>query len=285
MSGVRPFPRQRRHTLRFLEFARGFSPVFLDTEVDLTAVRDHRTAAAEAGRHYSWVSYLLHTTGRVLAAHPEANAALHGRLRPRLAHYDSVDAKLALDKRLDGRRVVLSALLPDVQSATLAQIQAQVDHYRDGDPHTMPEFAGTRALQRLPWPLGAAAFAAGTGPLRHRRRRMGTVAISSLGHRAVDGFHSVGGTTVTLGAGRVADRPVVRDGRLAVAPVMRLSLAFDHRVIDGAEAADVLTELRDGLQEFAEQPDAGPDSARPDSARVESTGQPTGRQEPAGRRA
>ncbi|MDW6056962.1 2-oxo acid dehydrogenase subunit E2 [Streptomyces sp. FXJ1.4098] len=35
-----------------------------------------------------------------------------------------------------------------------------------------------------------------------------------------------------------------------IAKVMRLSLAFDHRVIDGAEAADVLTDIKDGLETF-----------------------------------
>jgi pyruvate/2-oxoglutarate dehydrogenase complex dihydrolipoamide acyltransferase (E2) component len=34
---------------------------------------------------------------------------------------------------------------------------------------------------------------------------------------------------------------------------MRLSLAFDHRVIDGAEAAGVLADLEDGLEGFAEE--------------------------------
>jgi pyruvate/2-oxoglutarate dehydrogenase complex dihydrolipoamide acyltransferase (E2) component len=251
VTRIVPLPRERRHTLRFLEYARGFSPVFLDTEVDMTTVRAHRAAARERGERYSWTTYLLHTAGRVLAGHPEANAALRGRMRPRLARYDSVDAKLALDKHLGGHRVVLSAVLPAVHVATLREIQAQVDHYRDGDPAGMPEFAGTRALQRLPWPLGSGAFAAATRPLRGRPRRMGTFAVTSLGHTAVDRFHSVGGTTVTRGLGRVTDRAVVRDGQLAVAPVMRLSLAFDHRVIDGAEAAEVLTELRDRLQGFA----------------------------------
>ncbi|MCM3884051.1 2-oxo acid dehydrogenase subunit E2 [Frankia sp. R82] len=65
---------------------------------------------------------------------------------------------------------------------------------------------------------------------------MGTFAVTSLGHRAADGFHSVGGTTITLGIGRVLDRPVVRAGVVGAAPLMRLNLAFDHRVIDGAEA-------------------------------------------------
>lgn len=52
--------------------------------------------------------------------------------------------------------------------------------------------------------------------------------------------------------GRIADRPVARDGAVVIAPVMRLSLAFDHRVIDGAEAADVLTEIKDALEAYEE---------------------------------
>ncbi|WP_410667938.1 2-oxo acid dehydrogenase subunit E2 [Amycolatopsis sp. cmx-4-68] len=254
MTVLGPVARERRHTLRFLGFARSFAPVFLDTEVDMSAVREHR---ARTGR-YSWITYVLHEAGRVLAEHPEANAAIRGGIRPRLARHDGVHAKVALDKRLAGHRVVLSAVLPDVHTAGLDEIQRQLEHYRDGNPATMPEFARTRALHRLPWPFGPLAFGLVARSLRARGRTMGTVAVSSLGHAAVDGFHSAGGTTVTLGVGRVAERPVVRDGRVAVAPVMRLNLAFDHRVIDGAEAADVLTALRDRLEGFAGPPATGP---------------------------
>jgi pyruvate/2-oxoglutarate dehydrogenase complex dihydrolipoamide acyltransferase (E2) component len=66
----------------------------------------------------------------------------------------------------------------------------------------------------------------------------------------VDGFYSVGGTTVTLGLGRIAPRPVVLGEHVVVRPTMRLSLAFDHRVIDGAEAADVLADVKDALEGF-----------------------------------
>jgi pyruvate dehydrogenase E2 component (dihydrolipoamide acetyltransferase) len=41
-----------------------------------------------------------------------------------------------------------------------------------------------------------------------------------------------------LSIGRVAERPVVRDGELVVAPTGYLSLTFDHRVVDGARAAE-----------------------------------------------
>ncbi|ADP82249.1 2-oxo acid dehydrogenase subunit E2 [Pseudofrankia inefficax] len=243
-------PRQRRHTLHFLRGIRQSSPVFLGTTVDMSRVTEHRAEAARAGERFSPVSYVLVVAGRVLAEHPDANAAIRGTLIPRLAHYPVVNAKLALDATLAGQRVVLAAVLPDLQRATLAEVQRRVDYFRDGDPERLPELAGARALDRLPGPLGRLVFRAATTPLRRRAAAVGTFAVSSLGHRAVDGFYSVGGTTVTLGVGRIAERPVVRDATVVAAPTMRLSLVFDHRVIDGAEAADVLTEIKDGLEDF-----------------------------------
>src|SRR5262249_50397782 len=41
------------------------------------------------------------------------------------------------------------------------------------------------------------------------------------------------GTVALLSVGRVAQRPVVSNGALGIAPVMPLSLSYDHRVIDG----------------------------------------------------
>jgi len=41
-----------------------------------------------------------------------------------------------------------------------------------------------------------------------------------------------------LSIGRIAERPVVRDGEFAVAPTGYLSITFDHRVVDGARAAE-----------------------------------------------
>jgi pyruvate/2-oxoglutarate dehydrogenase complex dihydrolipoamide acyltransferase (E2) component len=245
-----PLPRERRHTLHFLDGVRAWTPVFLDTEIDMGQVQEHRAAGHRRGRHYSLVTYVLYTAARTLVAHPQANAAIRGRRRPRVARYASASGKLALDKTVNGQRVVLAAILPDLDRASLDEIQLQVDRYRDGDPARMPEFARVRALDRLPMPLGRFVFRLGLHSLRNRPAVMGTFAVTSLGHRPVDSFHSVGGTTVTLGVGRVADRPVARAGRVEIAPIMRLSLAFDHRVIDGAEAADILADLRDSLEHF-----------------------------------
>ncbi|MET7479258.1 2-oxo acid dehydrogenase subunit E2 [Streptomyces sp. NPDC005648] len=274
MTGA-PVPqveRRRRHTLYFLEWAAGQRPVHLDTEVDMTRVRAHRAAAGAEGTRYSVVSYLLHSAGRVLARHPAANAVMapgwpSALRRPRVVRFGPVTAKLALDRTVDGERTVLSALLPGLESASLDQIQQRVDRYRDERTADLPEFKGVRLLGRLPVPLGRAAFAAALRDVRRRPEIFGTVSVSSLGHRDVDGFHSAGGTAVTLCAGRIIDRPVVRDGLVVPAPVMRLGLTFDHRVIDGATAADVLSDLRHTMEDFddgSRESVPGPDLRRAD---------------------
>jgi pyruvate dehydrogenase E2 component (dihydrolipoamide acetyltransferase) len=51
-----------------------------------------------------------------------------------------------------------------------------------------------------------------------------------------------------LAVGALRERPIVRDGGLAVANTMRVTLSSDHRVIDGAEAARFLETLKRTLE-------------------------------------
>jgi pimeloyl-ACP methyl ester carboxylesterase len=249
--------KDRRPTLYFLREIRAFAPVHLDTEVDMTRIQAHRAEARETGRHYSWVSYVLYAASRALANHPEANAAIRGRFHPKVARFSSVHGKFTMDHTVNGQRVVLSANIPHLQVTDLAEIQRQVDYYTRGDAEQLPEFAGARLIRRLPQTIGAAAYRSRIRPLRTRATVIGTFAVTSLSHTAVDGFHSTGGTTVTLGLGRIIDRPVARDGEITMAPVMRLNLTFDHRVIDGAEAADLLTDIKTAMEDFQQDMTAG----------------------------
>ncbi|WP_267242473.1 2-oxo acid dehydrogenase subunit E2 [Streptomyces sp. PR69] len=249
--------RARRHTRHFLTWARAAAPVHLCADVDMTRVEQHRAAARTAdGGRFSRVSYLLYAAGRVVAVRPEARALARGRLWPRTVPLpvrgpDGVTAKLALDRTAPGgERIVLTSVLPRMDTATLTEIQTWVDRCRDGDPRSLPGAAAVRLLTRLPPPVGELAFRLGLRAPAARAQRMGTFAVSSLGHRAVDVFHSYGGTAVTFCAGRTAERAVVRDGRVTAAPVMRLGLTFDHRVLDGAAAADVLDGVVKRLEDW-----------------------------------
>ncbi len=47
-----------------------------------------------------------------------------------------------------------------------------------------------------------------------------------------------------LGIGRIAEKPVVKNGEIVAAPMLALSLVFDHRVIDGATGQQALNHLK-----------------------------------------
>lgn len=47
-----------------------------------------------------------------------------------------------------------------------------------------------------------------------------------------------------LGIGRIADKPIVRDGEIVAAPVLAISLSFDHRIVDGATAQHALNQIK-----------------------------------------
>ena len=47
-----------------------------------------------------------------------------------------------------------------------------------------------------------------------------------------------------LGVGRIAEKPIVRDGEIVAAPVLALSLSFDHRMIDGATGQNALNHIK-----------------------------------------
>jgi pyruvate dehydrogenase E2 component (dihydrolipoamide acetyltransferase) len=70
----------------------------------------------------------------------------------------------------------------------------------------------------------------------------GTTAVSNLGMFGIKDFSAVinppHGSILAVGEG--SQRPVVRDGALAIATVMTVTLSVDHRAVDGALGAEVL---------------------------------------------
>jgi len=80
----------------------------------------------------------------------------------------------------------------------------------------------------------------------------GTFTITNLGTYDVDGFTPVINLpeAAILGVGRIAAKPAVRGDRIEIRKIVTLSLAFDHRLTDGAPAAKFLQYIK----EIIEQP-------------------------------
>ncbi len=79
----------------------------------------------------------------------------------------------------------------------------------------------------------------------------GTFTITSLGPLDVDAFTPVINypEAAILGVGRIAPKPVVCKDQIVARKMMTLSLAFDHRIIDGAPAARFLKTVKELIEE------------------------------------
>ncbi|WP_458122194.1 dihydrolipoamide acetyltransferase family protein [Paenibacillus sp. Z6-24] len=84
------------------------------------------------------------------------------------------------------------------------------------------------------------------GKLAANEMRGSTISISNIG--------SAGGMFFTpiinfpevaiLGTGRISEKAVIKNGEVVAAPVMALSLSFDHRIIDGATAQHFMNHIK-----------------------------------------
>ncbi|MCL4505776.1 MAG: 2-oxo acid dehydrogenase subunit E2 [Chloroflexi bacterium] len=79
----------------------------------------------------------------------------------------------------------------------------------------------------------------------------GTFTITSLGPMDVDGFTPIINVpeAAILGVGRIAAKPVIYNGEITARKMMTLSLAFDHRVSDGAPSAKFLKTIKELIEE------------------------------------
>jgi pyruvate/2-oxoglutarate dehydrogenase complex dihydrolipoamide acyltransferase (E2) component len=98
----------------------------------------------------------------------------------------------------------------------------------------------TRTIEELAADVARLAESARAGTLKPEELRGSTFTVSSAGKLA--GLFQTPivnhPEVAILSIGRVVPRPVVRDGEIVTAPVGYLSLTFDHRVVDGARAAE-----------------------------------------------
>jgi pyruvate dehydrogenase E2 component (dihydrolipoamide acetyltransferase) len=84
------------------------------------------------------------------------------------------------------------------------------------------------------------------GKLKPEEYQGGTFSVSNLGMFGIKDFAAIinppQGCILAVGAGE--QRPVVKDGALAIATVMSCTLSVDHRVVDGAVGAEFLAAFK-----------------------------------------
>jgi pyruvate dehydrogenase E2 component (dihydrolipoamide acetyltransferase) len=111
--------------------------------------------------------------------------------------------------------------------------------------------ASTKSIGRISTERRELTDRARAGRLRPADIAGGTFTISNLGMYKVDAFSAIitPPQAAVLAVGSIADRVVAVDGKPSVRPMMTMTLSSDHRVVDGARAAEFLGDLSDAIRE------------------------------------
>ncbi|MCA9504893.1 MAG: 2-oxo acid dehydrogenase subunit E2 [Spirochaetaceae bacterium] len=111
--------------------------------------------------------------------------------------------------------------------------------------------ADRKGLAALADETKALAERARAGGLRPEEYQGGSLTVSNLGMYGIETVYPIVNPpqSCILGVGAAEEQPVVRDGGIAIGWIAVLTLAADHRVIDGAVGARLLAAIRDRLED------------------------------------
>jgi len=214
-----PLSQMRKAIVRMTTQSKAPVPHFYVTiDVDmaegLRVVEESKRAAAPSS--ISITHLLIAASARALKQHPGLNASFAGES---IRIFSSIDIGIAVALE-DG---LIVPILRDCGSKTLGQIV-------EGERILV---ARARKRELAPEEYTGATFL-----------------ISNLGKFDVESFSAVilPPAATALAVGSVRETPVVRDGRVEVGHRMTLTLSCDHRVIDGAVAAQFLQTFKQALE-------------------------------------
>ncbi len=190
-------------------------------EVDVTSLEKLRAELNinhNSRAHLTFLAFIVRALTKCLAEHPNFNAHYNAE-RKLIRHFSEIHVGIATqtDRGL---------LVPVIHNAEHKEIwQLAGDMIRLGETAR----SGKASLDDL----------AGS-----------TITITSLG--------ALGGIAATpiinppevaiIGVNRIIERPVVRDGAIVIAKIVNLSSSFDHRIVDGYEAAAFIAAIKAKLE-------------------------------------
>ena len=207
-----PSPMRETIAKRLRESYREAVHVTVSREVAAEAL----VAAADAAG-VSLLDVLVRALSDALTDHPAFNATFEDGGH-RLYEEQNVGVAVAID---DG---LVAPVVADVENRDLDDIAAERERL-------------TEAVQ--------------SGDYAMADLRGGTVTVSNLGPLGVDGFTPIINPpeVAILGVSRVRERAQPDDGGVAFRETLPLDLSFDHRVVDGADAARFLGTLAERVED------------------------------------
>jgi pyruvate dehydrogenase E2 component (dihydrolipoamide acetyltransferase) len=173
----------------------------------------------EKGIHLTFLPFFIKAVQHSLMEHPYLNASVDGE-KEEIILKKYYNTGIAVDTP-DGLMV---PVIRDVDKKTVRELASEI------------QALSQKAKERK---------------IKLEEMRGSSFTISNWGH--------FGGTFATpvinfpdaaiLGTGRISDKPWVKDGQIVIRKILPLSLTFDHRVTDGADAATFLSKVMRYLED------------------------------------
>ncbi|VXB70002.1 2-oxoglutarate dehydrogenase complex dihydrolipoyllysine-residue succinyltransferase [Maribacter litoralis] len=190
-------------------------------EVDMSAIFELRNKYKEDfkskhGVSLGFMSFFTKAVVRALEMYPAVNSMIDGK---EMISYDFCDISIAVS----GPKGLMVPVIRNAENLTFRGVEAEV--------------------KRL-------AIRAREGEITVDEMTGGTFTITNGGV-----FGSMLSTPIInppqsaiLGMHNIVERPIARDGAIAIAPIMYVALSYDHRIIDGKESVGFLVAIKEALE-------------------------------------
>lgn len=192
--------------------------VTLMDEVDVSNLVAHRKkfkdVAAEKGIKLTYLPYVVKALVAMLREFPEFNRSFDDETQEIVQkHYYNVGIAADTERGL---------LVPVIKHADRKSIFTIASEIND---------LATKARE---------------GKLAPNEMKGGSMSITNIGSAGGQWFTPVINhpEIAILGLGRISEKPIIKEGEIIAAPMLALSLSFDHRMIDGALAQNALNYLK-----------------------------------------
>ncbi|QDX01010.1 2-oxo acid dehydrogenase subunit E2 [Staphylococcus chromogenes] len=192
--------------------------VTLMDEIDVQELWDHRKKfkeiAAEQGTKLTFLPYVVKALVSALKKYPALNTSFNEEAGE-IVHKHYWNIGIAADTE----RGLLVPVVKHADRKSIFQISDEINEL---------------------------AVKARDGKLTSDEMKGATCTISNIGSAGGQWFTPVINhpEVAILGIGRIAQKPIVKDGEIIAAPVLSLSLSFDHRQIDGATGQNAMNHIK-----------------------------------------
>ncbi|MCX8043859.1 MAG: 2-oxo acid dehydrogenase subunit E2 [Desulfobacterota bacterium] len=241
-----PYSGMRSSIGQYVRMASRINPVHMSTEV---CARGLKTFCEQ--RRMTLTPLLMKVIADAALEYPLMRALLARDAlgRKRIYIPEGVSIAVAVEKEYRGEVFVMTPVVFSVERKPLATISAELEDLARRPFQTMPDISARRLLNVLPAFLQYAVMRCISQSAPLAERFFGSIGISNIGKYGITQFAPVWVNTVVFGVGGIFDKPVVDNGQVVVAPVLHLSLSFNHSVIDGACAGRMLAAVRRRIED------------------------------------